>query len=229
MSDRSDSASNYKPISDYGVIGDMHTDALVGLDGSIEWYCAPRFDSPSVFAALLDARKGGRFELSPSESFTTKQSYEGETNVLSTIFDCKQGRIKLTDFMPCFMEEGELKGLQEIHRVVACVEGELGLRIIFQPRLDYARGKTTILETREGCTAKYQDHQVNLASSTKLHVSDEDILTSEFRLSKSQRVVFVLKWGKSPAIPASRYETATKLSRAVPDWKRWVGDVTGQV
>jgi len=228
MSDRLDSATDYKRISDYGVIGDMHTAALVGLDGSIDWYCAPRFDSPSVFAALLDARKGGRFQLSPSESFTTKQSYEGETNVLSTIFDSKQGRIKLTDFMPCFMEEGELKGLQEIHRIVDCVEGELGLRIIFQPCLDYARGKTTILETREGCTAKNQGHQVNLASSTKLHASDEDILTSEFRLSKGQRVVFVLKWGKSPAIPASRYETARKLSRTVSYWKRWVGHVKYQ-
>ncbi len=228
MSDRLDSAMDYKRISDYGVIGDMHTAALVGLDGSIDWYCAPRFDSPSVFAALLDARKGGRFQLSPIESFTTNQSYEGETNVLSTIFESKQGRIKLTDFMPCFMEKGELKGLHEIHRIVDCVEGELGLRIIFQPRLDYARGKTTILETREGCTAKYQDHQVNLASSTKLHVSDEDILTSEFRLSKSQRVVFVLKWGKSPAIPASRYETARKLSRTVSYWKRWVGHVKYQ-
>jgi GH15 family glucan-1,4-alpha-glucosidase len=181
-----------------------------------------------VFAALLDARKGGRFQLSPIESFTTNQSYEGETNVLSTIFDSKQGRIKLTDFMPCFMEKGELKGLHEIHRIVDCVEGELGLRIIFQPRLDYARGKTTIVETREGCTAKNQGHQVNLASSTKLHVSDEDTLTSEFRLSKDQRVVFVLKWGKSPAIPASRYETARKLSRTVSYWKRWVGHVKYQ-
>jgi len=228
MSDRPDSAIDYKPISDYGVIGDMHSAALVGLDGSIDWYCAPRFDSPSVFAALLDTGKGGRFQLSPVESFTTNQSYEGETNVLSTIFESKQGRIKLTDFMPCFMEKGELKGLHEIHRIVDCVEGELGLRIIFQPRLDYARGKTTIQDTREGCTAKNQGHQVNLASSTKLHVSDEDTLTSEFKLSKGQRVVFVLKWGKSPAIPASRYETARKLSRTVSYWKRWVGHVKYQ-
>src|SRR5438034_7344111 len=109
MSDKPDSAVDYKPISDYGVIGDMHTAALVGLDGSIDWYCAPRFDSPSVFAALLDVRKGGKFQLSPTESFTAKQSYEGETNVLSTIFESKQGRIKLTDFMPCFMEKGDLR------------------------------------------------------------------------------------------------------------------------
>ena len=228
MSDRQDSAVDYKPISDYGVIGDMHTAALVGLDGSIDWYCAPRFDSPSVFAALLDVRKGGKFQLSPTENFTAKQSYEGETNVLSIIFESKQGRIKLTDFMPCFMEKGQLKGLQEIHRIVDCEEGELGLRIIFQPRLDYARGNTTLLETTEGCTAKNRGIQVNLVSSVKLRVEDEDILTNEFRLSKGQRALFVLKRGKNPSIPASRFETSRKLSRTLSYWKRWVGHVKYQ-
>ena len=228
MSDKPDSAVDYKPISDYGVIGDMHTAALVGLDGSIDWYCAPRFDSPSVFAALLDVRKGGKFQLSPTESFTAKQSYEGETNVLSTIFESKQGRIKLTDFMPCFMEKGDLKGLREIHRIADCVEGELGLRIIFQPRLDYARGNTTLLETAEGIIAKNRGHQINLASSVKLRVADSDILTHEFRLSKGQRALFVLKWGKKPAIPATRYETSKKLSKTLSYWKRWVGHVKYQ-
>ena len=228
MSDKPDSAVDYKPISDYGVIGDMHTAALVGLDGSIDWYCAPRFDSPSVFAALLDVRKGGKFQLSPTESFTAKQSYEGETNVLSTIFESKQGRIKLTDFMPCFMEKGDLKGLREIHRIADCVEGELGLRIIFQPRLDYARGNTTLLETAEGIIAKNRGHQINLASSVKLRVADTDILTNEFRLSKGQRAVFVLKWGKKPAIPLTRYETSKKLSKTLSYWKRWVGHVKYQ-
>ena len=228
MSDRPGSAVDYKPISHYGVIGDMHTAALVALDGSIDWFCAPRFDSPSVFAALLDVRKGGKFQLSPTESFTAEQSYEGETNVLSTIFESKEGKIKLTDFMPCFMEKGEAKGFQELHRIVDCVEGEAGLRIIFQPRLDYARGNTTLLETAEGCTAKNRGIQVNLASSVKLRVADGDILTHEFRLSKGQRAVFVLKWGKKPAIPATRYETSKKLSKTLSYWKRWVGHVKYQ-
>src|SRR6266566_5096159 len=228
MSDRPGSAVDYKPISHYGVIGDMHTAALVALDGSIDWFCAPRFDSPSVFAALLDVRKGGKFQLSPTENSTTKQSYEGDTNVLSTIFESKEGKIKLTDFMPCFMEKGEAKGFQELHRIVDCVEGEAGLRIIFQPRLDYARGNTTLLETAEGCTAKNRGIQVNLASSVKLRVADTDILTNEFRLSKSQRAVFVLKWGKNPAIPATRYETSKKLSKTLSYWKRWVGHVRYQ-
>ena len=228
MSDKPDSVVDYKPISDYGVIGDMHTAALVALDGSIDWFCAPRFDSPSVFAALLDVRKGGKFQLSPTESFTAEQSYEGETNVLSTIFESKEGKIKLTDFMPCFMEKGDLKGLREIHRIADCVEGELGLRIIFQPRLDYARGNTTLLETAEGIIAKNRGHQINLASSVKLRVADSDILTHEFRLSKGQRAVFVLKWGKKPAIPATRYETSKKLSKTLSYWKRWVGHVKYQ-
>ncbi len=106
----------------------MHTAALVGLDGSIDWYCAPRFDSPSVFAALLDSQKGGRFQLSPTGKFTTKQSYGGDTNVLATTFDSQEGRIRLTDFMPCFMEKGELKVFQELHRIVDCLEGDPELR-----------------------------------------------------------------------------------------------------
>jgi GH15 family glucan-1,4-alpha-glucosidase len=228
MSDSPGSIVDYKPISDYGVIGDMHTAALVGLDGSIDWYCAPRFDSPSVFAALLDVRKGGKFQLSPTENFTTKQSYDGDTNVLSTIFESKQAKIKLTDFMPCFMEKGEAKGFHELHRIVDCVEGEAGVRIVFQPRLDYARGNTTLLETAEGCTAKNRGHQVNLGSSVKLRVTDKDILTNDFRLSNGQRAVFVLKWGKNPAVPAARYETSKKLSKTLSYWKRWVGHVKYQ-
>src|SRR5260370_10219594 len=228
MSVRPDSAVDYKPISYYGVIGAMHSAALVGLDGSIDWYCAPRFDSPSVFAALLDARKGGRFQLSPIDSFTTKQDYEGDTNVLSTIFESKKGRAKLRDYMPCFREKGEPKGFQELHRIVDCVEGELGLRTGFQPRLDYARGRTTLLETGEGWTAKNQGQQLNLASSAKLHITDDDSATSEFRLSKGQKAIFVLKLGRNPAIPVSRYETGKKLSRTLSYWKRWVGHVKYQ-
>ncbi len=228
MSDTPDSAGRYKPISDYGVIGDMHTAALVGVDGSIDWYCAPRFDSPSVFAALLDSQKGGRFQLSPTGNFTTKQSYEGDTNVLATTFDSKEGHIKLTDFMPCFMEKGELKGFQEIHRVVDCLDGDPGLRITFQPRFNYARGKTSILETREGCLAKNERHRVSLASSLKLLVSDRQLLVNDFRLSQGQRIVFVLKWGNSSPTHAGRYETSRKLSKTLAYWKRWASHVKYQ-
>jgi len=228
LSDRLDSAGGYKPISDYGVIGDMHTAALVGLDGSIDWYCAPRFDSPSVFAALLDSQKGGRFQLSPTGKFTTKQSYGGDTNVLATTFDSQEGRIRLTDFMPCFMEKGELKVFQELHRIVDCLEGDPGLRITFQPRFNYARGNTIIRETRDGCLARNQRHHISLASSLKLLVSDKDQLVNDFRLSRGQKIILVLKWGNSSPTPAARYETSRKLSKTLSYWKRWASHVKYQ-
>ena len=73
----------YKPISDYGLIGDMHSAALVGLDGSIDWLCFPRFDSPSVFAAILDDAKGGRFRLAPAVAYRSQQSYVADTNIFA--------------------------------------------------------------------------------------------------------------------------------------------------
>ena len=80
---RGEDATGYQPIENYGVIGDMHTAALVGMDGSIDWLCLPRFDSPSVFAAILDDEKGGRFKISPPRGeLTAKQLYWPDTNVL---------------------------------------------------------------------------------------------------------------------------------------------------
>src|SRR5207245_7183172 len=135
--------------------------------------------------------------------FTRKQSYGGDTNVLATTFNSRDGRIRLTDFMPCFMVKGELKGLQELHRIVYCLEVDPGLRITFQPRFNYARGNTIIRETRDGCLARNQRHHVSLASSVKLLVSDKDLLVNDFRLSRGQRIVFVLKCGTSSPTPAA--------------------------
>ena len=91
----------YQPIENYGLIGDLHTVALVGMNGSIDWFCFPSFDSPSVFAAILDAKKGGRFKISPTcEGITHKQYYWPETNVLITRFFSPDGVGQITDYMP---------------------------------------------------------------------------------------------------------------------------------
>jgi GH15 family glucan-1,4-alpha-glucosidase len=224
LSDRSKITAEYKPISDYGVIGDMHTAALVGLDGSIDWQCAPRFDSPSIFAAILDARKGGKFQVSPTGKFSTKQYYEGETNVLSTVFESSDGRVKLTDFMPCFMEAGKLKDFQELHRMVEGVDGNSSLRIFFQPRLDYARGKTILSKARDGCMAKNNGQEVSLVSPVSFSVSQADA-TGEFHLSKGEKATFVLKWGKEPMASLAKNESGRKLAKTLGYWKRWVGHV----
>jgi GH15 family glucan-1,4-alpha-glucosidase len=91
----------YQPIQNYGLIGDLHTAALVGTDGSIDWLCFPSFDSPSVFGALLDDKKGGRFKISPlAENATYKQVYWPDTNVLITRFLSPDGVGEIADFMP---------------------------------------------------------------------------------------------------------------------------------
>ena len=91
----------YQPIENYGIIGDLHTTALVGMDGSIDWLCLPHHDSPSVFAAILDGAKGGRFKVSPvGGEVTTKQLYWPDTNVLVTRFFTPDGVGEITDYMP---------------------------------------------------------------------------------------------------------------------------------
>src|SRR6476619_1728463 len=90
----------YQPIENYGVIGDTQTVALVGIHGSIDWFCFPRFDSPSVFAAILDDKKGGYFKIAPeTDEITRKQLYWPETNVLITRFLSPDGVAEITDYM----------------------------------------------------------------------------------------------------------------------------------
>src|SRR6201997_3181971 len=93
--------SPYQPIENYGIIGTWRTAALVGMDGSIDWLCVPHFDSPSVFAAILDDQKGGRFRIAPSsDNFRHKQFYWPDTNILITRFLHDDGVAELEDYMP---------------------------------------------------------------------------------------------------------------------------------
>ena len=95
-------SSDYLPIEDYAMVGDLHTVALVGKNGSIDWCCLPRFDSPSIFGAILDAKKGGYFRIAPPDTpgMGHKQLYLPETNILITRFLTIDGVGEITDFMP---------------------------------------------------------------------------------------------------------------------------------
>lgn len=141
----------YKTISDYGIIGDQRTCALVGIDGSIDWLCVPAFDSPSVFGALLDRRRGGSFEIRPDSSeFDSMQHYDGLTNVLVTEFRNDSGRVRLTDFMPCF-RLGELNvSAGEVHRRLSGVSGKMKVRVTVRPRPDYGSRVPRVEEWRGG-------------------------------------------------------------------------------
>ena len=90
----------YPPISDYALVGDCHTAALIARDGSVDWFCPGRFDAPAVFCRLLDAEKGGYLRTAPTGSFSVERRYVGPTNVLESTFSAESGRVRVTDLMP---------------------------------------------------------------------------------------------------------------------------------
>ena len=128
--------SNYPPIADHGLIGDLQTAALVATNGTIDWFCCPRFDSPSVFASLLDHEKGGKFELHAVDDCVTKQMYQPDTAVVITRFLSPQGVAEVMDFMP-IENPTAVTDHHRIGRAVRGVRGELepsspGLRLIWR-------------------------------------------------------------------------------------------------
>src|SRR5262245_33167319 len=135
----------YQPIENYGLIGNMRTAALIGKNGSLDWLCLPRFDSPSVFAAILDDAKGGRFSIQPLEPATVKQFYWPDTNVLVTRFLSEAGVAEIYDFMPVGnMVPASSRDL--LIRSVKVVRGTVSFRVVCHPAFDYGRDRheTTI-------------------------------------------------------------------------------------
>lgn len=131
--------NDYPSIADHGLIGDLQTSALVSTDGSIDWFCAPRFDSPSMFGALLDHRKGGHFRVRPAaDSVTTKQLYFPDTAILITRFLTEAGVGEVVDFMPT-ASSSVATTRHRIVRMVRCVRGHMTFDIDLAPRFDYGR------------------------------------------------------------------------------------------
>src|SRR5206468_6095407 len=127
---------SYQPIEQHGVVGYLHTVALIAADGSVDFMCFPRFDSPTIFAALLDDRKGGRFQIAPAVgSVGHKQLYLPDSNILLSRFLGNDGVAEISDFMPA-AETGDAHALV---RRAKTVRGEVRYRMVCAPRFDYAR------------------------------------------------------------------------------------------
>ncbi|MGH3365210.1 MAG: trehalase-like domain-containing protein, partial [Nocardioidaceae bacterium] len=141
---------DYPLISEHGLIGDLQTAALVSTDGSVDWFCAPRFDSPSVFGALLDARDGGEFRVRPvAEEFTTKQLYLPDTAILITRFLTQAGVGEVVDFMP--VQPGPTpSGRHRLVRMLRCVRGQITFSVHLAPRFDYGRDPHRVTVTEHG-------------------------------------------------------------------------------
>ncbi len=213
----------YKAISDYGLIGNTHSAALVGLDGSIDWCCFPRFDSPSVFAAILDQARGGRFKIAPLADYRSHQSYQGYTNILVTEFHTAAGRTSLADFMPCYqLASGALQTYYEIHRVLRCHNGEMTFDLDYEPRFDYARSGCELLPYQGGVVATSGGEYLLLATPVAL-VTNGDKASATFTLRRGQEVRFVLRYGDNRVRPMYTYRSRDKQKKTHDYWLRQSG------
>jgi GH15 family glucan-1,4-alpha-glucosidase len=217
----------YKPIRDYGIIGDMNSAALIAVDGSIDWCCFPRFDSPSVFAAILDDEKGGYWKIAPTGRYRSEQAYLPDTNVLTTTFTTENGRITVTDFMP--LSESTRPGVvpHEIHRLVHCDDGEVAMRCLFQPRLNYARGRTRFSATAHGVVARRggKTPESLTMDATIPMVVREDGASARFYLAAGETARFVLSYGRTRSAPPHAYHTHDKLRRTEAFWRYLVEEM----
>jgi GH15 family glucan-1,4-alpha-glucosidase len=214
---------DYLPIAEHGIIGDLHTVALVGSDGTIDWYCCPSFDSPSVFAAILDREKGGFYRIAPvAEGWSSKQLYFPDTNVLITRFFTTEGVGELQAFMP-IARTGEERHRHRLIRRVVCVRGDMRFRLELQPRFNYARDEHEADQHEHGVVFRSPSLCLALQATTPI-ACDEDGVHGEFSLCAGEAVTFVLEQVERDYVPRaySEQETREAYERTIEFWRRWL-------
>ncbi len=213
----------YHPIESYGVIGDMHTVALVGMDGSIDWCCLPHFDSPSVFAAILDDAKGGFFKISSLHDGQRKQMYMPDTNVLITRFLSAEGVGEVVDFMPVHdTRAGDT--MHQIVRVAQAIRGRVRFRLECRPAFDFARVPHEVILEGPGAVFDAGATAVSLQSRFPL-ARDGTGVVAEFTLEPGESATFILRQIEGPAradLLEGRLAGEELLHRTVGYWRRWL-------
>ena len=213
----------YLPIAEHGVIGDLHTAALVGTDGTIDWYCCPHFDSPSVFGAILDRQRGGYYRVAPAtEDWTTKQLYFPDTNVLITRFLTQAGVGEVQDFMPIHETLGHVYRHRLIRRVIG-VRGELKFRIEVEPRFEYGRDPHVVVFHENGVVFRSPGMSLALETATPLTATEAGV-TCEITLRAGESATFVLERVPEDYAPRpySEDETREAFDRTIEYWRRWL-------
>lgn len=214
----------YLPIEDYGVIGDLNTVALVGLNGSIDFMCFPDFDSPSIFAAILDQDRGGCFSIQPTHNgMKNRQLYLPDTNVLLTRFLSDKGIGEITDFMPV----EELHQGNELIRRVSCVHGDMEFKMRCGPRFDYARSPHTTEQVNDyeiTFSSKGPDGTtIRLKSTVPLQIETGDAVAM-FCLKTGEKADFILDYIACDTPSAKDLEgfVTQTLYSTINFWKDWV-------
>jgi GH15 family glucan-1,4-alpha-glucosidase len=221
------SASAQPAIADYALIGDSRSAALVSRDGSIDWLCWPRFDSPSLFARLLDAQRGGHFALRPVGEARAERRYLPGTNVLETTFIAGGGMVRVLDWMPALTEAAKARVLlpfRELSRRVEGVEGAVEMTAEFVPRFDYAAVVPTLRPRGEGCVAcSYGPQVLHLRATMPLSVEGPGTARAAFTCRGGERHDLALSYEThTPAVlPRVGGEADWVLAATIDFWRSW--------
>jgi len=223
-------SGQYLPISEYAAIGNLATVALVARNGSIDWCCLPHMDDPSVFGALLDDRRGGRFRVHATGGETGEQRYLPATNVVETTFKTTDGVLTVTDLMPVF---GDLRqptdqpAPPEMHRLLS-VTGSVEVSVEWSPRFDYARADTSIEREGQTWVARAGDRVLCLdgvgSDGTVAEGEDGPTLRATFVPENITRSL-VTWWGGPDERPSRSTEDV--LDATVTAWRSWSGQDRG--
>jgi GH15 family glucan-1,4-alpha-glucosidase len=224
--------ATYPTIEQHGLIGDLQTTALISQDGAVDWFCAPRIDSPSIFAALLDPKTGGHFKIAPEgEDHTTRQLYLPGTPVLITRFLSDAGVAEVVDFMP--VTGTEVTDTHRLVRLVRVVRGQMRLRIDCQPRFNYGRDEHELQLFREGAVfrSERQNLTVHTANRNGPLLNQDDVWTDGTggfqalaTLHAGDVAGVVLETGTDgppQALPAEEIERMFQDTRDY--WRAWIG------
>ncbi len=207
---------------DYGIIGNCRASALINKSGSIDWCCFPNFDSPSVFAKILDKKKGGSFEIISKEKYQIKQEYLRNTNILVTHFHNSKSHFQIIDFFTRHKLPG--KDLAEkdnrIYRLIKVLKGTPKVKIIFNPKLDYARGKTSLKLSHNSIVAKNKSKTLHLHSSLNM----ADIFKGREIELKSNNYI-ILSFNEECKIHNLDL-VSSELQKTTDYWRNWVNNST---
>jgi len=219
-------SSSHPPISDYAIIGDTRSAALISRDGSIDWLCWPRFDSRSMFARILDLDRGGCFAIRPSIPFKAGRRYIENTNVLETTFTTDNGVVRLTDLMPVMKEEEKkhrLTPFRQLLRRVEGVDGAVPMTMVFDPRPDYAQSTPNFKQ--RGDTITVEDGPSVLTLRTDIPLAGT---TTPFDMPRGATHDFALAFDShSPSVRPNVGEAATgEIDRTIAFWREWSSKLT---
>ena len=216
----------YAPIRDYAIVGDGRTAALIARDGSVDWLCLPNVDSPSVFARLLDAERGGAFRLEPTIPFEVERRYQDNSNVLETTFTTAEGRVRVTDAMT-LTDIQRISPMRELVRKVEALSGTVPLRWSFEPRFGYG-GAQTRIERRAGRWFAHAGSDAVVLGLANVADGQErgGAIEGRLRLRDGERAIFSLAAAHNePAVIPGPEDSVRRLERTQRFWPQWSGRV----